>query len=66
MRDLSGTQAPVQALKADVLSLTAGRLECTASWRWRSFHVFRRLLRVRLEVATPEFWFMQVAGFVTS
>jgi hypothetical protein len=70
MRDLSPRDALVQAMKADVLSLTAWQVGMYGFMALAQFYFFRQLFGTRLNVATPEFWFMMqiamVAGFVTS
>ncbi|KAA5606198.1 DUF4396 domain-containing protein [Roseospira marina] len=70
MRNLSVGQGLVQALKADVLSLTAWQVGMYGFMAIAQFALFRALLGVPLEVPTPEFWFMmQLAmwcGFATA
>jgi hypothetical protein len=70
MRDLSVGQGLVAALKADTLSLTAWQIGMYGFMAIAQFYIFRSVLGVRLEVNTPEFWFMMqiamLAGFVTS
>ncbi len=70
MRDVGPGQALLQAVKADFLSLTAWQLGMYGFMAVAHFWIFKQLLGVRLEVATPEFWFMmQIAmifGFLTS
>jgi hypothetical protein len=70
MRKLSPMQGLVQAVKADVLSLTAWQIGMYGFMAVAQFYLFRSLLGVRLEVDSFEFWFMMqfamVAGFITS
>jgi hypothetical protein len=70
MRGLSVREGLVQAIKADVLSLTAWQVGMYGFMAVAQFAIFRGLLGTPLEVATPEFWFMmQIAmwfGFATS
>jgi Domain of unknown function (DUF4396) len=70
MRELSVKEGLIAALKADTLSLTAWQVGMYGFMGFAQFYLFRRLLGLRLEVPTPEFWFaMQLAmlaGFVTS
>ncbi|CAO3436296.1 Integral membrane protein [Azospirillum endophyticum] len=69
MRDLSPGQGLVQAFKADVASLTAWQVGMYGFMAFAAFHLFRDRLGVRLETASPEFWFMMqiamICGFVT-
>lgn len=70
MRGLSPGQGLVQAVKADVLSLTAWQLGMYGFMALAHFWIFARVLDAKLEVNTAEFWFMmQIAmlcGFATS
>ncbi|WP_226628049.1 DUF4396 domain-containing protein [Alloyangia pacifica] len=70
MRDLSPVQGLVQAVKADALSLTAWQVGMYGFMAVAHFWIFKHVLGVKLEVPTPEFWFMmQIAmlcGFATS
>lgn len=70
MRNLSPGQGLVQAVKADALSLTAWQMGMYGFMAFAQFYLFRQLLGVRLEVNSPEFWFVMqiamIAGFVTS
>ena len=70
MRDLSVGAGIWQAVKADTLSLSALRIGMYAFMAFAQFVLFRSILHTRLEVDTPEFWFMmQIAmlvGFATS
>ena len=70
MRNLSMGEGLVAALKADTLSLTAWQIGMYGFMAIAQFYLFRYLLGLRLEVNTPEFWFiMQIAmlaGFITS
>lgn len=70
MRGLGLREGLIAAFKADALSLTAWQVGMYGFMAFASFYVFRHLLGTRLEVVTPEFWFMmQIAmlfGFATS
>lgn len=70
MRNLSPRQGLVEAVKADVLSLTAWQVGMYGFMAFAQFFLFRHLFDVRLEVDTVEFWFMMqlamIAGFLTS
>lgn len=70
MRHLSVRQGLVQAVKADTFSLCAWQIGMYAFMAFAQFQIFRGLLGVPLEVATPEFWFMMqiamICGFITS
>jgi len=70
MRKLGKLQGLWQALKADTLSLTAWQVGMYGFMAIANLWFFRQLLGVKLEVDTPEFWFlMQLAmlcGFVTA
>jgi hypothetical protein len=70
MRGLGLKNGLVAALKADTLSLTAWQVGMYGFMAFAQFYLFRSLLGARLEVPTPEFWFMMqnamIAGFVTS
>ena len=70
MRKLSPGEGLVQALKADTLSLISWQLGMYGFMAFAQFALFRSLLGTRLEVNSPEFWFvMQIAmicGFATS
>ncbi|HEX3936683.1 MAG TPA: DUF4396 domain-containing protein [Xanthobacteraceae bacterium] len=70
MRKLGVGAGLIAALKADALSLTAWQTGMYAFMAFAQFYLFRRLLGVRLEANSPEFWFiMQIAmicGFLTS
>lgn len=70
MRGLSLGQGLRQAVKADVLSLTAWQLGMYGFMAVAHSWLFKSVLGVRLEVASPEFWFMmQIAmwcGLATS
>lgn len=70
MRDLSPGAALIEALKADILSLSAWQIGMYGFMAFAQFYLFRRLLGLPLEVSTPEFWFMMqiamLAGFATS
>ena len=60
----------VAALNADTFSLTAWQIGMYGFMAVAQFYFFRHLLGLRLEVNTPEFWFMMqiamLAGFITS
>jgi hypothetical protein len=70
MRGLSFRDGIIAALKADALSLTAWQVGMYGFMAVAQFWIFRRLLGVRLEVNSVEFWFMMqlamIAGFITS
>ena len=70
MRNLSFGEGLKAAVKADTLSLTAWQIGMYGFMAFAQFYLFRTLLGLRLEVPTPEFWFMMqiamVAGFATS
>jgi Domain of unknown function (DUF4396) len=70
MRNLSFTEGLKSAVKADTLSLTAWQVGMYGFMALAQFYLFRHLLGVKLEVPTPEFWFMMqiamIAGFVTA
>ena len=70
MRDLSVRQGLIQAVKADVLSLTSWQVGMYGFMALAHFWIFGHLLGASLEVPTVEFWFMmQIAmlcGFVTA
>ncbi|TXH39252.1 MAG: DUF4396 domain-containing protein [Rhodospirillaceae bacterium] len=70
MRELGVWHGLVQAVKADTLSLTAWQIGMYGFMAIAQFVLFRHLLGTRLEVPTPEFWFMMqlamIAGFLTS
>ena len=70
MRELSVRQGIVQAVKADILSLTAWQIGMYSFMAVAHFWIFKQLLGVKLEVPSAEFWFMmQIAmlfGFSTS
>jgi hypothetical protein len=70
MRKLPAGRALIAALKADALSLTAWQVGMYGVMAVAQFAVFRALLGTRLEVNTPEFWFVMqlamLAGFATS
>ena len=70
MRNLSVGRGIVEAVKADALSLTAWQVGMYGFMAVAQFVIFRRLIGVRLEVNSFEFWFMMqiamLAGFLTS
>ena len=70
MRDLSVGEGIVQAVKADVLSLTSWQLGMYGFMALAHFWIFATVLGVKLDVASVEFWFMmQIAmwcGFATA
>jgi Domain of unknown function (DUF4396) len=70
MRNLSVGEGLVAAIKADTLSLTAWQIGMYGLMAIAQFYLFRNLLGLRLEVNTPEFWFIMqiamIAGFMTS
>jgi hypothetical protein len=59
-----------QAIKADTLSLAASQIGMYGFMALAHFWLFKRVLGARLEVNSPEFWFMMHAamlcGFATS
>ena len=70
MRDLSFWPGIAAAVKADTLSLTAWQIGMYAFMAFAQLYLFRRLFGVRLEVDSPEFWFMMqiamICGWLTS
>ncbi len=70
MRHLSPAAGLKQALKADVLSLTAWQVGMYGFMAFVQFALFRPLFGVSLKADMPDFWFMMQiamnAGFVTS
>lgn len=70
MRDLSVGQGIVQALKADIASISAWQVGMYGAMALIQFAWFRPAYGGTAEVATPEFWFaMQLAmlaGFATA
>ncbi|MBK4738825.1 DUF4396 domain-containing protein [Noviherbaspirillum pedocola] len=70
MRHLGKLEGIWQALKADTLSLTAWQVGMYCFMAVANFWLFRKVLGVRLEVNSPEFWFMMqiamICGFITS
>lgn len=70
MRGLGPWQGLVQAVKADALSLTAWQVGMYGFMALAHFWIFKQLLGAKLQVASPEFWFMMqfamIAGFLTS
>ena len=70
MRHLGKLQGIWQAVKADTLSLTAWQVGMYGFMAAAYFWIFRDVLGTKLEVNSPEFWFMmQIAmifGFMTS
>jgi len=70
MRNLSVGQGLLQALKADVLSLTAWQVGMYGFMGMASLWLFRRIIGRELETDAVEFWFMMqiamICGFVTS
>jgi hypothetical protein len=70
MRGLSVGDGIRQAVKADTLSLSAWQVGMYAFMAFAQLVLFRSILHTRLEVDTPEFWFMMqiamLAGFATS
>ena len=70
MRGLPFLQGVSAAVKADTLSLTAWQIGMYGFMALAYFYFFRVLIGTKLEVSTPEFWFMmQIAmwcGFATS
>ena len=70
MRDLSVGQGVVQAIKADIASITAWQVGMYGVMALIQFGAFRPAFGGTAQVDTPEFWFaMQgamIAGFITS
>ncbi len=70
MRNLSFGEGLRTSVKADTLSLTAWQVGMYGFMAFAQFYLFRRLLEVKLEVPTPEFWFMMqiamIAGLATA
>lgn len=70
MRDLTVGQGIVQAIKADVFSLTSWQVGMYGFMAIAHFWIFASILGVRLPVDSVEFWFMmQIAmwcGFATA
>jgi hypothetical protein len=70
MKQLPLGKGLIEALKADTLSLTAWQVGMYGFMAIAQFVIFRRGFGARLEVASPEFWFMMqiamLAGFATS
>lgn len=70
MRNLSVKEGIIQAIKADVLSLSAWQVGMYGFMAIAHFWIFASILDVKLEVNSVEFWFMmQIAmifGFITS
>jgi hypothetical protein len=70
MRNLSPKEGLKAAMKADTLSLTAWQVGMYGFMAIAQFYLFRYVLGLKLEVPTPEFWFMMqiamVAGFITA
>lgn len=70
MRGLSPGQGLIQAVKADVLSLTAWQVGMYGFMIVAHFWIFAQIFDAKLHVASVEFWFMmQIAmwfGFATS
>lgn len=70
MRNLSLAEGLKQAVKADILSLSAWQVGMYGFMAFAQFFLFRSLIGTRLEVNSFEFWFMMqiamVVGFVTS
>jgi len=70
MRNLSVGEGIRQALKADILSLSAWQIGMYACMALAQFYLSRTVLHARLDVDSPEFWFMMqiavLAGFLAS
>ena len=70
MRSLSVGMGIVAAAKADALSLTAWQVGVYGFMALAHFVIFAGVFGARLEVASPEFWFMMqiamICGFVTA
>src|SRR4051794_17568461 len=69
MRYLSVGECLWQAVKADTLSLMAWQVGMYGFMAIAAFGIFRGLLGARLEMASPEFWFVMklamLCGFAT-
>ncbi len=70
MRKLSPREGLIAAMQADALSLTAWQVGMYALMAFAQFYLFRVVMGAKLEVDSPEFWFMMqiamICGFVTS
>jgi hypothetical protein len=70
MRHLGKLEGIWQALKADTLSLTAWQIGMYGFMAVAYFWIFRDIIGTKLQVNSPEFWFMMqiamVCGFITS
>jgi hypothetical protein len=70
MRHLGKLEGIWAAIKADTFSLTAWQIGMYGFMAIANFWLFRRVLGVKLEVNSAEFWFMMqiamICGFATS
>lgn len=70
MRHLGTMQGIGQAVKADTLSLTAWQIGMYGFMALANLWLFQRVFGARLEVNSPEFWFMMqiamICGFIAS
>ena len=70
MRNLGVAEGIWAAVKADTLSLTAWQVGMYGFMAFAYFYLFGRLLGIKLEVDTVEFWFMMqiamICGFITA
>ena len=70
MRNLSLGRGIIAAGKADTLSPAAWQIGMYGFMALAYFYFFRTLIGLKLEVNTPEFWFMMqmamIVGFVTA
>jgi hypothetical protein len=70
MRLLGFRDVILTAIKSDALTVTAWQIGMYGFMALANFYLFGTLIGVKLEVNTPEFWFMiQIAmmvGFVTA
>ena len=70
MRGLSLGEGLVAAVKADTLSLTAWQIGMYGFMALAHFYIWKEVLGARLEVDSPEFWFMMQfamwCGFATA
>lgn len=70
MRGLSFGKGLIAAAKADTISITSWQVGMYGFMAFANLYIFQHVLGTRLEVNSPEFWFMmQIAmlfGFATS
>ncbi len=58
MRGLPVEQGLIAAVKADTISITAWQVGMYGFMAFAHFYVFQHLLGTRLQIDSPEFWFM--------